>query len=45
MADGMTKTFLRILRIILIMAAVCHQMACVWTFAGRSADLNGEDSW
>jgi len=45
LADGATRTGLRIIRILFIMGYVCHLMACLWTFAGRSADLDGKNSW
>lgn len=34
LADGLTRTVLRMLRIVLLMGLVCHYMACGWTLAG-----------
>ena len=34
LADGLTRTCLRMLRIVLLMGLMCHYMACAWTLAG-----------
>jgi len=45
LAEGTTRTSIRILRIMAIMGIVCHFMACVWVAAGRAADEAGKNSW
>ena len=45
LAEGLTRTFLRILFIMMLMGMMCHYMSCFWVLAGRQSEKDGQESW
>jgi len=45
LADQLTKTLMRMLRIVVYMGLLCHFMTCFWVQAGRNSEMAGDDSW
>ena len=46
LAEGFTRTVIRILRLMVIMGLMCHFMACIWVLVGRIAsDHSTEDDY